>query len=694
MKELGIKDGYLFGGTASAYGHYVLSDLQREKGIKNLQKDRFDYAYESIFRSNQDFDFVIDGTAEQAKELERRLVQEFEYFIGNKSQSVWEVRLLRDSIGDKSAILDDYDMMNQHTDSFSTGLINIGECEGLDCVKDFRDWKSKESNFLKDLANEEITYYYSNNHKNTLRFDEGKNPEIFSVVRYYTKAVQYELKMKQVDIDVLQKILNDFDPNENFKDSYSDRWVEKNAKKLIQNAIDIEYAWNLIESTGLRKKLIAINNNPEVENSMAYWLSKEPLRTRELGKDGVKAKDLLKEYINKDGDIIISHETNNFDAYESILKSHDGMPNFLISREGVAGEGAAFGEGAYTKIGKEGARGTGITIRMKLNPEAVEGVDFKYIKRAKFVILLNKKAATVIVESLNLSALEYFKMLAEGLEFDFSDQAVVNKLRKKVLKSSNVSENDLVKILDLVKENVNSSKVSTGLLAEWFFLSESRKHPYILKKIILLRNEKFNEYIAENVLSKSGWENQGDLVELLIKNGGKGVRRYVARYILSQNWATYEESMKILIKDKNLWVRLYLTRYALSEKQWSGNTDFIKTLLKDKNSKIRRYVAQFILSKDYWKGHPELVEILIKDKSPKVRNYVAQYVLSQKHWEKNPELVVALIQSGGKQLREYIKKYVLIQDFWKDNLEFQKLIKENSGLDDFILSCKKFLEGL
>ena len=36
----------------------------------------------------------------------------------------------------------------------------------------------------------------------------------------------------------------------------------------------------------------------------------------------------------------------------------------------------AYGEGFYTAKGREGAAGTGFTIRFKVNPEAREGKDF------------------------------------------------------------------------------------------------------------------------------------------------------------------------------------------------------------------------------------------------------------------------------------------------------------------------------
>ena len=116
--KLGVKV-YLFGGTASAFGHYVRWDLERERGDKKYQKERFDYDFTNIYRGNQDLDIVVDGTVEQALVLKQILKEKYPHFVGDKES--WEVRLLRNQIGRKSALLNDPDFLNQHTDTNSTG---------------------------------------------------------------------------------------------------------------------------------------------------------------------------------------------------------------------------------------------------------------------------------------------------------------------------------------------------------------------------------------------------------------------------------------------------------------------------------------------------------------------------------------------------------------------------------------------
>jgi hypothetical protein len=41
---------WMFGGTASSYLHYAKWDLLRQKGLSQLQADRFDYDFTNIFK--------------------------------------------------------------------------------------------------------------------------------------------------------------------------------------------------------------------------------------------------------------------------------------------------------------------------------------------------------------------------------------------------------------------------------------------------------------------------------------------------------------------------------------------------------------------------------------------------------------------------------------------------------------------
>jgi hypothetical protein len=149
--QRGIKV-WLFGGTAAGFAHYVKLDLEREAGNTSLQPDRFDYDFMNIYRSTQDLDIVVDGGAAQVQEFQRALQERFPYFLGSKEKDQWEVRSLREKVGDKEALLDNPNFLNQHTDSNSTGLIELTGSQELGgaepggqsaaVVKDLRYWKS------------------------------------------------------------------------------------------------------------------------------------------------------------------------------------------------------------------------------------------------------------------------------------------------------------------------------------------------------------------------------------------------------------------------------------------------------------------------------------------------------------------------------------------------------------------------
>jgi hypothetical protein len=457
-ERLGVK-AYLFGGTAAGYAHYVKWDMLREKGDKRYQPDRFDYDYTNIYRSTQDLDIVIDGNAEQAQKLQAALQEKYPHLQGSKT--AWEVRLLTQDMGDKQAILNNPDFLNQHTDSNSTGMIEITKpTHGDPVVRDVRDWKSKEPFFLKDIHEGTLHYYFSPLHETTKFAKEGRNPPIVSAIRFLTKAFQYELKIKPEDLARIQKIIHDFDPKRDTQNSYVANWLEKNGKKLIQNAINIEYARHTLDQLGLRTKLSAIKANPQVQESLSWWMNKEPLRTQPIGHgSGKTAREL--------GLDVVSHETNNYLAYESITRAHTGDPNVLISRNGAAGEAALHGDGFYARTGKEGARGTGLTIRFRLDPNAREGVDFE--KAAEdYVVVKNKAAIRVIPESLNISPVDYMEMIAAGKLGEHSDLGIRERLERKMTHMQNsLSAKERETLLQMLRRESEMQAPSVTFLASF-----------------------------------------------------------------------------------------------------------------------------------------------------------------------------------------------------------------------------------
>jgi hypothetical protein len=444
-----------------------------------LQKDRFDYDYTNIFRSTQDLDIVIDAAPKVALDFQKIIAEKYPQFLGSKTK--WEVRTLRHQMGKvgelgfKEALLNDPDFINQNTDSNSLGMIeltsNKNQNQRLEpIVRDLKSWDQPQNGvFLNDTLNNQISFFRNNKHFTTSRAKTEENPEILSVIRLLVKAFQYELEFTPVDYDQIKMIINEFEGTK-ITNNNALRRIHDTAKKLVMHAVNIEYAVKKLEELGLRNKLIAIGNFNEI-NSDAWWLNRKPLISFPVGSgNGVTAEELELT--------IVAHETNNFLAFESITRAHSGEPNVFVSRESTTGEAAAFGEGFYTRIGKEGARGTGLTVRFKVNPSAREGTDF--ILKDDYVIFKNKKALTVIQESLNLGINELLKLAESNEEFqvDHSDLALLEKLKRKM--NATLINDELNKLLSSTVE---------------------RDHDRLVQILYSFQNSNIEKLISNHVLS-------------------------------------------------------------------------------------------------------------------------------------------------------------------------------------------------
>jgi len=497
-KKMGLRV-WLFGGTASSFLHYAKWDLARQKGLMPLQADRFDYDFTNIFRSTQDLDIVIDATPEKAREFQNKIAQRYPHFLGSKAAK-WEVRTLKHRMGSpgqpgfKEALLNDADFNNQNTDSNSVGMVELTKNKEP-AIRDLRHWDGGESKFFDDALNNRISFFRSDKHFTTSRAKGGENPEVLSVIRLLVKAFQYELEFSKEDFAKMKEVVDEFDPRK-VNNSNAVRRIQDTAKKLVQHAVNIEYALNTLDQLGLRQKLIQMGNKSEHDNQ-AWWLNKEPLRSRPVGEGkGKTAEDLNIK--------VVAHETNNFLAYESITRAHSGEPNVLISRQNAVGEAAAYGDGFYSRLGKEGARGTGLTIRFKVDPNAREGTDFTV--HGDYVVFKNRKALKVIQESLNFGLDDLLKLAEENKDVavDHSDLALLEKLKRrlnaaritdeleKLLHSNKKEDHDrLIHILSSFQNSTIEKLISKdvlGAVAKSVFnqvshLSQSSKEKDILQYI-------------------------------------------------------------------------------------------------------------------------------------------------------------------------------------------------------------------
>jgi hypothetical protein len=441
-QRLGVRV-WLFGGTAAAFGHYVNWDLRRQKGDTRYAPELFNYDFPNIFRRTQDLDLVVDGPMEKIEELERLIVEKFPYTQGDRA-SAWELRPLNASRGRKEALLGNPDFLNQHTDSNSTGLIQLTDpIESDRRIRDFRDWDARWPKFFEDVRRGELHYYFSDKHETTARFKNGTNPPIISVVRYLTKAFQYELAIAPEDRAVIQKIVDDFDPRTDLENHVARDWMERNGKKLFRHAANVEYAWRVLKELGLKKKLAQLAD-PNESGSLAWWMKKKPLKSFPVGKGkGATAAELKVD--------IVSHEAGDYSAFESILRSPKGEPNVFISRDRRAGETARYGNGFYTRMGRYGARDTGYTIRFKMNPAAREGSDF--LKAGDYIVILNRGAIVVDTQDATLTPVRFFALLDK---LDRGDAGLVERfLRNSVAKMRALGQAERDAIVDHLASHLN-----------------------------------------------------------------------------------------------------------------------------------------------------------------------------------------------------------------------------------------------
>jgi hypothetical protein len=444
--RLGVRV-YLFGGTAAAFGHYVRWDLLRLHGDTQFHPARFDYKYINIYRSTQDLDIVVDGSSGAVSSLQSEIESHFPYMKGSKSEKkAWEVRSLRETIGEKLSLLNNSDFLNQHTDSQSIGLIELTQPnDPRERIRDLRNWDNIEnSDFLSDLYEGKIHYYFSELHETTRFALEKRNPPILSVIRYFIKVAQLDLKMRPEDRPILEKIIRDFNPESLNQHSYLPHWFEDNAPKLIQNAVDVEEAVKLIDNFGLREKLQRIGSSSTL-NSVAWWMGRKPLASKPIGSNKTKtAADLNIS--------IVSHETTSFLIYEGITRSHKLLPNVLTSRPNYPGEAAVFGEGFYTMIGdRSGYRGSGFTIRFKVHPQAKSGEDFKIVD--DYFIVLNRSILQVIPENLSMNLIQYYNWLLSNPSLSQDDLGIYQRLRLAMRPHFSAPSEDEVKYVSSLTQN-------------------------------------------------------------------------------------------------------------------------------------------------------------------------------------------------------------------------------------------------
>ncbi|MEK7356154.1 MAG: hypothetical protein AAB250_06870, partial [Bdellovibrionota bacterium] len=110
-------------------------------------------------------------------------------------------------------------------------------------------------------------------------------------------------------------------------------------------------------------------------------------------------------------------------------------------RRGGVDETAAHGDGFYTLAGREGARGSGWTIRFEIDSRARRGTDFD-LNGVALVLVHNKRILKVIPESIDVSFADYFVLLGS---IDPSDRGVLEKFKRRLTnRSQSISKTEII----------------------------------------------------------------------------------------------------------------------------------------------------------------------------------------------------------------------------------------------------------
>lgn len=408
LDELKIR-GWLLGGSTYSYGNFIRDLMLAENSGEALpdafQKDANGYfRLRNMIRTSQDIDLVIDGSESDKEILEHYLKDQYPYRLARflespnsaAGDSAWEVRLLKEEAGHKIALFNNPEFLNIHNDSGSTGIFEITDPpKGEPYVRDLLDWENTGNAFVQNLHGGTLQYFYNENHNATKRAQKGKNPELFSVIRYLTKAFHRNLEIPDTEWRIQQRIVDKFRGVWELHVPYGVDRLRRLAIKMLVNAADIETAWKFIDGVGLRKKLKEIGG--EGKYSLSHWMSKRPLFSRALGQavgeDSKTAQEL--------GLTEVFFPIREPWEYECLLHALPGRAN-VFSDHKIQQRKSVL-HAVFVAL-KDRSTEDQLWVRMQLNPSARLNSDFFIHPEGLSVV--NKNALTVPRESLTRTVSE------------------------------------------------------------------------------------------------------------------------------------------------------------------------------------------------------------------------------------------------------------------------------------------------
>ena len=709
-KRLGVKKLYLFGGSAAVFAHYVKWDLERQHGLRLYHDGRFDYRYESIFRLSQDLDLVVDVQSPSDLHRFQQALGELSRFQGARSV-VGEVLALHTDTPKRQALLRDKNFLTQHSDSHSTGLIEIPLIHtalppdvSYDVVKasfkDLRHWQAPRAPFIQDVFLQRLTCYYSPlDHRRTSRFKNGHNPDVFFAIRALTKAFQYNLSLSSECEVILKQIFEAFDPAQDLKTAYAHKWIRKNAKKLYQNAIDLEYAQFILNKLGALKALQKINSQHTGPHTLAWWLQQHALKGE--GQKPVASKrprrlaleqspealteqrpDLLDRAsppvltAKMLGLELIEHSMPSYLFYEMVEKSYSFQSNVFQNLE-AGFQADVLQAKARTFEASEGRDRVALIFR--LHPQARLNIDFQL--QNKKITVFNKYALQLVVDSLQIDPLVYFRQLARmGYVFVDNTKEVLDRidyqLNQYLLRNTKQRHKLAQFIFHFFKKK---SKAAPSVLTQWLRLEVSSRHPDLVQHIIT--NQKhLNVYIVRALGYKHWATSQpaSKWLQYFIQKGG--FYKEIVHHVLNKKiWAQHPNAIEwlreICLRSQMGWLAAVRT---LRHPAWLDNpqaTDLMDELLT--HPQYDAVVVEKLLSRHHWATHHQAVAWLEKIiRRGQVDWQVIVHCLQQPLWAEHQDggRLIDLILNNKTQAWA-VPEHILKQPHWAQHPRATRWIK-------------------
>jgi|GEM_PF-6075488 len=200
---LGAADIYIIGGASArivrAVDQYLKTPSGQRKGLPGKVVD--------LLSATQDIDFVIDGNQEQIEKWSEEIPKALPYKLGDKT--LFQVMPLYPN--PERGVLNNPDILNQNTDSFSTGLLKIVSKPGstLAQIIDIRhpSGASEAGGFLSAVISDKIDYLDSDRHESTSMAREGRNPKAVSATKYLVNLSRYGSSFDEKDFETITEII-------------------------------------------------------------------------------------------------------------------------------------------------------------------------------------------------------------------------------------------------------------------------------------------------------------------------------------------------------------------------------------------------------------------------------------------------------------------------------------------------------